>query len=130
MIDRALYVQIAADQRVNDLALWLEPGASLEEMSAAIHGSSREGMLEITSPGELRQISLSVFDRTFAITYALESVAILIGLVGFSSVGALILTPRLTVFALSLLALTTLTSWWSARHALGADVVRAVKHDW
>jgi putative ABC transport system permease protein len=37
------------------------------------------------TPGELRSLSLAAFDRTFAVTYALEAAAVLIGLVGLSA---------------------------------------------
>jgi putative ABC transport system permease protein len=40
--------------------------------------------LEIASTREVRAISLTMFDRTFAITYALEIAAVLIGLFGVS----------------------------------------------
>jgi putative ABC transport system permease protein len=46
-------------------------------------------------PGEIRSLSLKVFDRTFAVTYALELAAVVIGLAGLSSsFGALVLARR------------------------------------
>jgi putative ABC transport system permease protein len=39
----------------------------------------------IATPGELRRLSLAAFDRTFAVTYALEAAAVVIGLVGLSA---------------------------------------------
>ncbi len=46
-------------------------------------------------PSEIRAASLHIFDRTFAVTYALELAAVVIGLVGLSSsFGALVLTRR------------------------------------
>jgi putative ABC transport system permease protein len=51
--------------------------------------------LDIAVPGEIRAASLSIFDRTFAVTYALELAAVAIGLVGLSSsFGALVLARR------------------------------------
>jgi len=45
--------------------------------------------------GEIREVSLKIFDRTFAVTYALEAVAVVIGLFGLSSsFGALVLARR------------------------------------
>jgi putative ABC transport system permease protein len=47
------------------------------------------------APGEIRSLSLQAFDRTFAVTYALELAAVGIGLVGLSSsFGALVLARR------------------------------------
>jgi putative ABC transport system permease protein len=46
-------------------------------------------------PDEIRAASLKVFDRTFAVTYALELAAVVIGLAGLSSsFGALVLARR------------------------------------
>ena len=51
--------------------------------------------LELATPGEIRALSLRVFDRTFAVTYALELAGVVIGLVGLSSsFGALVLARR------------------------------------
>ena len=77
-------------------ALWLAPGANPDEIDRAIvrdvPGAAR---LEIATPGEIRELSLKAFDRTFAITYALELAAVVIGLFGLSSsFGALVLSRR------------------------------------
>jgi putative ABC transport system permease protein len=40
--------------------------------------------LEITTSSALRERSLGIFDRAFAITYALEAIAVAIGLTGVS----------------------------------------------
>jgi putative ABC transport system permease protein len=51
--------------------------------------------LELATPGAIRAASLEVFDRTFAVTYALELAAVVIGLVGMSSsFAALVLARR------------------------------------
>jgi putative ABC transport system permease protein len=41
--------------------------------------------LEFASAGELRALSLRIFDRSFAVTYWLQAVAIAIGLVGVAA---------------------------------------------
>jgi len=51
--------------------------------------------LEFAQPGEIRETSMSIFDRSFAVTYALEAVAVLVGLFGLSSsLGAIVLARR------------------------------------
>ena len=51
--------------------------------------------VELGTPGEIRALSLAAFDRTFAVTYALEFAGVAIGLVGLSSAfGALVLARR------------------------------------
>ncbi len=83
MMDRNLYAGLTGDLRVTDAALWLAPGASADMVAAALRSRIGNG-IEIAEPRVIRQISLSAFDRTFAITYMLEAVAVVIGLFGIS----------------------------------------------
>jgi len=95
VVERAAYVAATGDTRSNDAAIWLAPGATLRDVAARIESLAGAQRIELTTPGELRAISLRIFDRTFAVTYALEAVAVLIGLTGLSSAfGALVLTRR------------------------------------
>ena len=93
IIERDLYAALSGDRRSNDAALYLAPGASAGEVEQLIRNSVPGGAnLEFGDPGTIRARSLSIFDRTFAVTYALEAVAVLIGLFGLSSsFGALVL---------------------------------------
>jgi putative ABC transport system permease protein len=66
-----------------ELALWPRPGADAAARAwlgkyAADHG------LEMAESGEIRAVSLSIFDKSFAVTYALEAAAMLIGLFGLA----------------------------------------------
>jgi putative ABC transport system permease protein len=83
VIDRETYARLTGDRRVTDAALWLAPGASTDAIAASLRSRIGRG-IEIAEPRVIRQISLSAFDRTFAITYLLEAVAVLIGLFGIS----------------------------------------------
>jgi len=93
IIERELYIAYGGDRNADDAALYLAPGASAKAIEEAIRASVPGGAnLEFGAAGEIRAHSLSVFDRTFAVTYALEAVAVLIGLFGLSSsFGALVL---------------------------------------
>ncbi|MGP1678428.1 MAG: FtsX-like permease family protein [Burkholderiales bacterium] len=93
IIRRELYAGLSGDRNSNDAALYLQPGASPDAVLRAIRASvPGAANLESGSPGAIRARSLNVFDRTFAVTYALEAVAVLIGLFGLSSsFGALVL---------------------------------------
>lgn len=94
-IERRAYVALTGDERANDAALWLEPGASPEAVRRAATALLPRGSVEAALPSELRQHSLALFDRTFAATYALEGVAVAIGLAGLSaSFAALVLARR------------------------------------
>ena len=93
IIERELYASLSGDRNSNDAALYLAPGASPRAIEQAIRTTVPGGdHIEIGEPGLIRARSLSIFDRTFAVTYALEAVAVLIGLFGLSSsFGALVL---------------------------------------
>lgn len=96
VIERAVYAQLTGDTTANDAALWLDAGARLEDVRADIETRlAARGSLTFSTPGDIRAISLRVFDRTFAVTYALEAAAVGIGLVGLaSSFGALVFARR------------------------------------
>jgi putative ABC transport system permease protein len=96
LIERYEYLRYSGDANANDLALWLAPGAEPANVRVGIEARAGEGVsLEITGPGEIRDVSLGIFDRTFAVTYALEAVALVIGVCGLSSgFGALVLARR------------------------------------
>src|SRR4030095_8154615 len=65
------------------------------------------GKLPFAAPGDIRTLSLRIFDRTFAVTYALEAAAVGLGLTGLSSsFGALVFARRREVGMLRHVALT------------------------
>src|SRR5438067_8273142 len=95
LIDRAEYVRLTTDQRVNDAAVWLAPGAAAADLMQALRALPGGDELDIADSGEIRDVSLRVFDRSFAVTYAMEAVAVLVGLFGLSSsLGAMVLARR------------------------------------
>jgi putative ABC transport system permease protein len=80
------YRRITGDSRVNDVAIHLAPGARVEDAERAVRAAlpSARG-LRFEDATEIRRRSLEIFDRSFAVTYALEAIAILIGLAGVTS---------------------------------------------
>jgi putative ABC transport system permease protein len=85
-VDTGDYRRFVPDARPTDAALWLAPGATAAEvtagLAAALPGFER---FELAEPGAIRAYSLRIFDRSFAITYLLEAVAVVIGLFGVAS---------------------------------------------
>jgi putative ABC transport system permease protein len=79
------YQALTGDTTVNDAALWLAPGARVADVAAAVRALPFGATLELAEPGEIRALSLKIFDRSFAITYLLEAVAIIIGLFGIAA---------------------------------------------
>jgi putative ABC transport system permease protein len=96
VIERERYIALTGDRSATGGALWLAAGANAEALSQAIVRDVPGGArLELAAPGEIREVSLKAFDRTFAVTYALELAAVVIGLFGLSSsFGALVLARR------------------------------------
>jgi putative ABC transport system permease protein len=96
VIERKRYVTLTGDRMATNGALWLAPGTDLDQVSRAIAREIPGGAkLDVAAPGEIRDFSLKIFDRTFAVTYALELAAVVIGLLGLSSsFGALVLARR------------------------------------
>jgi putative ABC transport system permease protein len=95
LIERDVYIALTRDANANEAALWLDPNVAPETVAAAIERIPGGANLDIARPGDIREISLRIFDRTFAVTYALEAVAVIIGLFGLSSsFAALVLARR------------------------------------
>ncbi len=94
-IDQADFVRLSGDTRVNDLALWLEPDAdvpaieqSLRQLAntqAGTPGGEAGRLMDFGSAREIRATTLRIFDRSFAVTYWLQAVAIGIGLFGVAA---------------------------------------------
>jgi putative ABC transport system permease protein len=86
VLPRDVFVRYTGDTRATTSALWLEPGVEPDAVAARIQEAlQRGGEYEIAVPREIRRLSLRVFDRTFAVTYLLEAIAVLIGLFGISA---------------------------------------------
>jgi putative ABC transport system permease protein len=68
---------------VQSLAIYLRPGAAAEPLTGAFRQQfSGAGEFAIYSNGGLRRRILSIFDQTFAVTYVLRTVAILVAIAG------------------------------------------------
>ena len=100
MIDLGDYRRITGDRLVNDAAIELAPGAIADQVAAALTALAGPGALEIARPGEIRAISLRIFDRTFAVTYLLEAVAVAIGLAGVAASFAALAAARRREFGM------------------------------
>ena len=95
VIERPVYAALTGDLRANDATLWLAPGATPAAAMQALRALPGGELLEIATPGEIREVSLRIFDRSFAVTYGLEAVAVLVGLFGLSSsMSAIVLARR------------------------------------
>ncbi len=77
--------RIPAITAANEASIWLESGAAAASAEKLLRSRLNNGdALEITTTAALHERSLRIFDRAFAITYALEIIAVIIGLAGVS----------------------------------------------
>jgi putative ABC transport system permease protein len=85
VISRQAYRAATGDLGANEGAVWLAPGVAAAFVEKLLRSRLGDGdAVEITSTAALHEKSLQIFDRAFAITYALEAIAVIIGLTGVS----------------------------------------------
>jgi len=86
LMDRADWLRLTGDDRVNDLAVWLSPDEAGGAVAARIRAAvSSDSPTEVVTAGQLRAFSLRIFDRSFAVTRWLQGVALVIGLAGIAA---------------------------------------------
>ncbi|NML46391.1 ABC transporter permease [Ramlibacter sp. G-1-2-2] len=112
IIDQRDYQRLTGDTRINDVQAWLAPGAALADVQERLRALVRRtagdpDLVELASAAEVRAVSLRIFDRSFAVTYWLQAVAIAIGLFGVAaSFSAQVLARRKEFGLLAHLGLT------------------------
>ena len=82
------YTRVTGDTRFTDAAIRLAPGASAATVTERLRAELPERLrarAEFAEPAAIRAISLAIFDRSFAVTYLLQAVAIAIGLAGVAA---------------------------------------------
>ncbi len=97
------YRRLTGDQTITDAAFDLAPGADAGRVEAALAAAlppAVAGQAQFGRPGEMRRVALQIFDRSFAVTYALEAIAIIIGLVGVATSFSAQVLARLREFGM------------------------------
>ena len=85
VISRQAYQADTGDTGANEGSIWLQPGVEAASTEKLLRARLNDGnAVEITTTAALHERSLQIFDRAFAITYALEVIAVIIGLTGVS----------------------------------------------
>ncbi|MCX7290635.1 FtsX-like permease family protein [Janthinobacterium sp.] len=79
------YRALTADMDVSDAALWLAKDVTGDELQQRLKALPFGASLEVSNPSAIRALSLQIFDRSFAVTYLLEAIAIVIGLFGVAA---------------------------------------------
>ncbi|MBJ2163481.1 FtsX-like permease family protein [Acidovorax sp. IB03] len=129
-LDSAAYQRLTGDTRISDLALWPADGVDMAALQSRIRSAAQQAsaatptgtsdsgaanhsadgnppLVEFVSAQSIRERSLQIFDRSFAVTYWLQAVAIGIGLFGVAaSFSAQVLARRKEFGLLAHLGLT------------------------
>jgi putative ABC transport system permease protein len=85
VISLPAYIAVTGDRSATEASVWLNGRLSSANVEAAIRACFERGDTpEIMTTTAVRERSLQIFDRAFAITYALEAIAVIIGLTGVS----------------------------------------------
>ena len=82
--DRNRLLRYLPDPRVSTSGVYLEPDADFEESREALVRAVSGLDVVVTPSRTLRERSIEIFDRTFAITYALEVIAVLVAVLGMA----------------------------------------------
>jgi putative ABC transport system permease protein len=95
VVDRETLLRYLPQQPATNIAVYVAPGADAEKVRREIESKLRNYPVSIAPNEVLRRGAVEVFDRTFAITYALEGVAIIVAMLGAAnSLLALVLARR------------------------------------
>jgi putative ABC transport system permease protein len=101
LMDRALYVPLFGDVRITSLGLVARSGVSPEALRRTVLSRSRgRWRLDVTTTSDLRREVLSIFDRTFAVTRALEAIAVVVAVLGIANALAAAAVERRRSFGL------------------------------
>ncbi|HEX2013040.1 MAG TPA: ABC transporter permease, partial [Roseateles sp.] len=86
LMRHADYRRAGGDATVTELYLWLSPGADLDAIQSGLRALAADpDDIELAAGGELLALSLRLFDRSFAVTYWLQAIALGLGLVGVAA---------------------------------------------
>jgi putative ABC transport system permease protein len=88
LMDRDTMLRYLPDPAPSNLAVFVAQGQHVEAVGRSIQGTAAGHRVLIFSDRDLRTEAIRVFDRTFAITYALEAVAVFVAVIGIA--GALV----------------------------------------
>lgn len=108
LVDTRTFARLFHDDSVNSLAIYAKPGADLADVRTRVIRSALPARIDVQTTRDLRGFVIAIFNRTFAITYALYIISITIAVLGIvSTLFALVLERRREIGLLRYLGLTT-----------------------
>lgn len=103
VIDAQDYTRLTGDAVRDDASVLLEPEADMGVVQRAISAAAPpplKSRLTMAEPANLRTLALSIFDRSFSITYVLEAIAIIVGLAGVATTASAQASARTREFGM------------------------------
>ncbi|MEE3252782.1 MAG: FtsX-like permease family protein, partial [Nitrospinota bacterium] len=95
ILDRTTFLKYYKENQINSFVIYLNNKSKLNQVRKEVLKTLNEHRLIIRSNTELKKQVLEVFDKTFAITYSLEIIAILVAVLGlFNTLVSLILERK------------------------------------
>ena len=88
IVDEDDYQRLTGDDGRDEVSVTIASGTDIGRITRDLTGSLPSALrnhVEVTRPATLRRLALTLFDRSFAVTYLLEAVAILVGLAGVAA---------------------------------------------
>jgi putative ABC transport system permease protein len=82
IIDRTTLLKYLPDQPPTNIAVYLKQGVDKDAVRREIEERTRQFPISVAPNQTLRQAAVEIFDRTFAVTWALEGVAIFVAMLG------------------------------------------------
>ena len=100
VIDRDTLLRYLPADAPSNLAIYLKPGVDLEAGRREVAKATAGKRVVMFTNRSLREEAVRIFDRTFAITYALEAVAIVVAVMGIAGALLALVIDRRREFAL------------------------------
>jgi putative ABC transport system permease protein len=100
VMDRATLLRYLPDPDPSNLAIYLTPGADLQQVHAEVQEVIVGHDVLIFTNRSLRTEAMRIFDRTFVITYALEAISVVVAVMGIAGALLALVVDRRREFGL------------------------------
>jgi len=101
LLDRELYLSLFGDRRLTSVAVLARRGVAVDDLRRRlVSAAAGRFALDVTTTRDLRDEVLRIFDRTFAVTRALEGIAVAVAVLGIASALAASAVERRRSFGL------------------------------
>jgi putative ABC transport system permease protein len=86
ILDREMYLALFDDRRVTSVAVVAQPGVDVQDLRRRLLAAAAgRYALSVSTNRELRRAALAIFDQTFAVTRALEGIAVAVAILGIAN---------------------------------------------